>query len=129
MCVVMFAGPVLESLMGMRGLPTAAATPLEDGVRGTNHPTKASAREGHSEDEQGRHEDKLSPLPSWTHPHKTSNQVWVFATQKAPSPPLYPPPLPPLHFPFLIAFERPNARSRSAVLKRQDVPSCYRIGT
>ncbi|KAL3139423.1 hypothetical protein ABBQ38_003754 [Trebouxia sp. C0009 RCD-2024] len=67
-------GPVLESLMGMRGLPAAAATSLEDGVRGTNHPTRAAAREGNSEEEQDGHEDKLSPLPSWTSPHKTSSQ-------------------------------------------------------
>lgn len=61
--------------MGMRGLPAAAATSLEDGVRGTNHPTRAAAREGNSEEEQDGHEDKLSPLPSWTSPHKTSSQV------------------------------------------------------
>ncbi|KAL3160635.1 hypothetical protein ABBQ32_010559 [Trebouxia sp. C0010 RCD-2024] len=67
-------GPVLESLMGMRGLPAPAATSLEDGVRGTNHPTRAAAREGNSEEEQNGHEDKLSPLPSWTSPHKTSTQ-------------------------------------------------------
>ena len=62
--------------MGMRALPAAAATSWEDGVRGTNHPTKAAAREGQSEEEQ---EDKLSPLPSWTSPHKTSTQVWASA--------------------------------------------------
>ena len=69
------SGPVLESLMGMRGLPAAAATSLEDGVRGTNHPRKASAREEHSEEEQGGNDDRLSSLPSWTSSHKTAAQV------------------------------------------------------
>ena len=61
--------------MGMRGLPAASAASLEDGVRGTNRPTKATAREEHSEEEEGDDEDKLSPLPSWTSSHKTSVQV------------------------------------------------------
>lgn len=61
--------------MGMRGLPAAAATALEDGVRGTNHPSKASAREEHSEEEQGGSEDNLSSLPSWTSSHKAVAQV------------------------------------------------------
>lgn len=69
-------GPVLESLMGMRGLPAAAAaTALEDGVRGTNHPSKASAREEHSEEEQGGSEDNLSSLPSWTSSPRAIAQV------------------------------------------------------
>lgn len=61
--------------MGMRGLPAAAATSLEDGVRGTNHPRKASAREEHSEEEQGGSDDRLSSLPNWTSSHKTTAQV------------------------------------------------------
>ena len=69
------SGPVLESLMGMRALPAAAAFSLEDGVRGTNHPHRASAREEHSEEEQGGNDDRLSSLPSWTSSHKTAAQV------------------------------------------------------
>ena len=61
--------------MGMRGLPAAAATSLEDGIRGTNHPHKASAREEDSEEEQGGSDDRLSSLPSWTSSQKTAAQV------------------------------------------------------
>lgn len=61
--------------MGMKGLPAATANSLEDGIRGTNHPTKAIAREDTSEEEQGDTMDKLTPLPSWTSSHKTSAQV------------------------------------------------------
>lgn len=61
--------------MGMRGLPAAAATSLEDGVRGTNHPRKTSVKEEHSEDEQGGSDDRLSSLPSWTSSHRTTAQV------------------------------------------------------
>ena len=57
--------------MGMRGLPAAA--PLEEGIRGSNHPSKGSLWEEHSDEEEGL--DKLSPLPSWTSAHKPSVQV------------------------------------------------------
>ncbi|DBB11583.1 hypothetical protein WJX82_010561 [Trebouxia sp. C0006] len=67
-------GPVLESLMGMKGLPSSSSLPLEDSSRGAHQGPRGSGREERTakEDEVGEGSDKLSASPSYSASHKGS---------------------------------------------------------
>lgn len=60
--IVIITGPVLESLMGMKGLPSSSGLPLEDSSRGAHQGPRGSGREERTakEDEVGEGSDKLS---------------------------------------------------------------------
>lgn len=68
------AGPVLESLMSMKHLPSATASALQGGSLGGSARGQSLKRvqEGAEDDSSGDEEDptgdKLSPIPSVTHP-------------------------------------------------------------
>ncbi len=78
---LLLAGPVLESLLGMKGLNYPSVALLEDSGRGphgiTEHGARGAGREGRAFDEEevGEGSDKLSPLPSYTASQKASVQV------------------------------------------------------
>ena len=74
---ISITGPVLESLMGMKGLPSSSSLPLEDSSRGAHQGPRGSGREERTakEDEVGEGSDKLSASPSYSASHKGSGLV------------------------------------------------------
>jgi len=74
---ISITGPVLESLMGMKGLPSSSGLPLEDSSRGAHQGPRGSGREERTakEDEVGEGSDKLSASPSYSASHKGSGLV------------------------------------------------------
>ncbi|DBA70138.1 TPA: hypothetical protein ACH3X2_012191 [Trebouxia sp. C0005] len=70
-------GPVLESLMGMKGLPSSSGLPLEDSSRGGHQGPRGSGREERTakDEEVGEGSDKLSASPSYSASHKGSALV------------------------------------------------------
>jgi len=75
--IVSITGPVLESLMGMKGLPSSSGLPLEDSSRGAHQGPRGSGREERTakEDEVGEGSDELSASPSYSASHKASGLV------------------------------------------------------
>ncbi|KAL0042828.1 hypothetical protein WJX79_000990 [Trebouxia sp. C0005] len=55
-------GPVLESLMGMKGLPSSSGLPLEDSSRGGHQGPRGSGREERTAKDEENQTDRASPV-------------------------------------------------------------------
>ncbi len=75
--IVTITGPVLESLMGMKGLPSSSGLPLEDSSKGAQQGPRGPGRDERTakENEVGEGPDKLSASPSYSVSHKGSGLV------------------------------------------------------